>query len=177
MKICRSEWVLPALAALLMGVAIPGQSAEIKAGGITLDVPATWKQEQPTSSMRLAQFTVPGEVEMVVFHFGAQGAGGVEANIQRWVGQFAEDGRDVKRSQGTSPQGDFIRVAITGTYNAPIGPPMLRKTEPRPGSQVIAVILKAKDGDYFLKCSGPQAAVETAGPDLLKSFQGTVTGK
>lgn len=150
------------------------QAKEIKAGGLTLQAPETWEAVQPSSSMRVAQANLPDGADLAVFFFGPQGGGGVEANVTRWVGQFEEAGRQVVRVKGTSPQGNFIHVTITGTYNAPVGPPMLRKTEAKPGSQVIAIIVQSKDGDYFLKCSGSEKAVSAASEDLLKSIGGTI---
>ena len=68
---------------------------------------------------------------------------------RRWIGQFEPRGRSVKLSQGTSTQGEYYVVDITGTYNMPVGPPVLRKTEKRPGSRVLAAIVRTSGGDYF----------------------------
>src|SRR5438309_1885424 len=61
--------------------------------------PDGWRQSPPSSSMRVAEFTLPraaGDAEdaqLVVYYFGGSG-GSVDANMQRWVGQIQQpDGR------------------------------------------------------------------------------------
>ena len=118
------------ITALFMVTAL-APAKEVKTGALTLNVPDTWVQEKVRSAMRAAQFIVPGpdakqeEVgELVIFYFGPQQGGTVDANIQRWVGQFVEKGRDVKKDQGDSVNGQYNLVNITGTYNKPFGPPI-----------------------------------------------------
>src|SRR5690606_7929951 len=63
-------------------------------GPFSLSVPEGWTEKPSTSSMRAAQFTLPGsggdEAEVVVYYFGESGAGSVQANIDRWVNQFKQ---------------------------------------------------------------------------------------
>ncbi len=132
----------------------------VKARTIELKVPATWQQQQTTSSMRAAQFSIPaGEesAELVVFYFGGP-TGGVKANIERWIGQFQKDGLELEMHQGKCTAGSYILVDCKGTWNKPDGPPFARKTIPTPNSRVLNVILiEEKDGEkdyYFLKLSG-----------------------
>ena len=64
----------------------------IVAAGVKFTVPQGWIDQKPSSSMRKAQFELPGEAgpaELVVYYFGLGGAGGREANVQRWLGQFS----------------------------------------------------------------------------------------
>jgi hypothetical protein len=134
-------------------------------GALSLAVPASWKFSEPTSNMRLGQFAVPGsggEAELVVFYFGAGGAGGVRANIERWIGQFAAEGRTTAIAKGSCPSGDYAVVTCHGTYNQPVGPPIRRESKPVPGSAMIALIVPTPKGDHFLKLAGPQATVEAA---------------
>jgi gluconolactonase len=150
----------------------------VKAGGLTLQVPLEWKQGTPTSTMRLAEFEIPPKADggqgasLVLFHFGAGGAGSAKANIERWVGQFAPEGRQVTRSKGRSPAGDYTLVDISGTYNKPIGPPIRRQSTPVPDSRVINVMLDAPDGAYFFKLVGGTDGVGAIIPDLLRAFRG-----
>ena len=49
---------------------------------------------------------------------------------------------------------------FSGTYNQSIGPPFLRKTESKPGSRVLAVIVVTKQGKVlYLKLAGPDKTV------------------
>ena len=67
------------------------KSDYIQIGQLQAKVPKDWKEEQPSSSMRIAQFRVPGndgDGELVVF----SGIGGsVDANLNRWYGQFKSE--------------------------------------------------------------------------------------
>ena len=61
---------------------------------LTAHVPAAWESQSPSSSMRLAQYRVPGtagsgDAEFVVFYFGQGQGGSAEANITRWQSQFS----------------------------------------------------------------------------------------
>ena len=120
--------------------------------------------------MRAAQFIVPGPDakpeeagELVIFYFGSQQGGTVDANIQRWVGQFVEKGRDVKKDQGDSANGQYNLVNITGTYNKPFGPPFARQSKPAPGYQMLAITVNTSKGNYFLKLTGPVKTVSGRG--------------
>src|SRR5437899_6158030 len=57
--------------------------------------PAGWESVEVTSSMRKAQFKVPGpdrkqSAEVVFFYFGEGNGGGTKANVDRWIGQFQD---------------------------------------------------------------------------------------
>ena len=124
------------------------QAKEIKTGALTLDIPDTWVQEKVRSAMRAAQF----------------------ANIQRWIDQFVEKGRDVKKDQGDSANGQYNLVNITGTYNKPFGPPFARQTKPAPGYQMLAITVNTPKGNYFLKLTGPVKTVTAAEEDMKKAI-------
>ena len=147
---------------------------EIK-GGLKLNVPETWKQSKPSSRLRLAQFTIPklkGDAEdgeLALFNFGA--GGGAKANIDRWVGQFQANEREVKVKEGALETGRYFFVEISGTYNKPIGPPIARQTKAAPGSRMLGVILGIEDkGIYFFKMTGPDKTVAAQASALKNSF-------
>lgn len=154
-----------------------GATREVKTGALTLKVPASWKKQSVTSRMRLAQFEIPAVKgdpeagELIVYYFGPGGAGGAEANIQRWIGQFASSPEPkVVRQEGASSQGKFVMVDVTGTYNKPIGPPIRRQSKPMPGARMLAAILGAESGAHYLKLTGPAKTVTAAREDFLRSF-------
>lgn len=147
---------------------------------LVLHTPKTWKKEEPASPLRLAQFSIPpaeGDkvpVELTVSSFAGTG-GGVQANVDRWIGQFQPQGRKVKIFTGEGPQGLYVYVDLQGTYNMPDGPPIQMKTKPLPNARMLAVILGIRwdeeqgEGDkkqtvkksaiYFLKMAGPEKTV------------------
>ena len=154
------------------------KTKKVKLQDIQLEVPASWKQQQPTSRLRAGQFQLPAVgsdkdgAELVVYFFGGAG-GGVDANLQRWIGQFAAKGRKVNITSGKSAQGPYYLAEVTGTYNKPIGPPIRQQTKATPGSRMVAVILMVKGkGNYFLKLTGPDKTVAAATDPLRKGFGG-----
>src|SRR5690606_19465061 len=93
--------LIPALALSARGSSqeSKAETQSIDLGGLTIEVPASWKRLRPTSSMRKAEVeipvaegdTTPGNLAVFVF---PQGAGTVQANVQRWQQQFKdEDGQ------------------------------------------------------------------------------------
>ncbi|PYJ04416.1 MAG: hypothetical protein DME25_09995, partial [Verrucomicrobia bacterium] len=84
--------LLAALAVCLKGLAAEAP-ATFKAGEFTFARPADWQWIDTTSSMRKAQLKITDtehkeSADDMFFHFGAGGGGGIQANIDRWLGQF-----------------------------------------------------------------------------------------
>lgn len=157
------------LALLLTVTALHGaeKTKKVAAKDITLNVPTTWKQSPASNNLRTAQFAIPkvegdkDDAELVVYFFGGAG-GGVNANLERWSGQFQPGGKKQKIYKGLSKQGEYYLLDVTGVYNKPIGPPINRQTNPTPGYKMLAVVLMVKDkGNYFLKLTGPQKTVSS----------------
>lgn len=151
-------------------------TVEVRARDITLNVPKHWEQEGRKSRLRLTQFRVPAieddeeDAELAVFSFGASD---IEGNIRRWISQFEAEGRRVKISMGDQGQGKYVLVNISGTYQKPVGPPIEGRTEPAPGSRVVAVILVVpQTGVYYFKLVGPDKTVAANADHLRRSFGG-----
>src|ERR1700732_1069632 len=76
----RSVWLMVLAAAYL--IADSG-------AGVQWTQPKNW-QAQAQRPMRLATYVVPDGGECGVYYFGPGQGGGVQANVERWVGQFPE---------------------------------------------------------------------------------------
>ena len=168
-------------AALMLGLSLSvtaEEPKEVTIKALKLQVPTGWTQKEASNRLRLAEFTVPvekgeEEAELVVYSFGG-GGGGVDANISRWVKQFDADGRKAKVTAGKAPQGEYVLVDISGTYNMPIGPPIQQKTKAAPNSRMLAVILDLGDeGNYFLKLTGGKETVAKQVDNFRSSFGGS----
>lgn len=156
------------------------KTRDVEIDSFQLAVPESWKEVELTPAQqrfRRAQFEIPpakGDEEpgeLVIYYFGPQGGGGVDANVQRWVGQFDPSGREAKVTTGDSEQGKYVFVDVTGTYNKPIGPPIRQQTKPMPGARMLGVILNVgKGGNYFFKLTGPEKTVAQAAGNLRASF-------
>jgi hypothetical protein len=143
--------------------------SEKSLGSLRLSVPAGWVEQAPSSSMRKAQFTLPrangdGEDgELVVFYFGPGQGGSVEANIDRWVGQFGQpDGSSskdkVKTSKSEVAGMPVTFVEVTGTYQAPIMPGAPERHN-SPGYRLLAAVVETSDGPWFFKLVGPKKTI------------------
>jgi len=121
--------------------------------------PASWKKEQPTSTMRKAQFST-GETEIVFFYFGGGQGGGTQANVDRWLGQFQEpEGVSSSSEEVGKEKTKITTVAAKGTYMS--GPPFGKKT-PKSGYALRGAIIELSDGPVFAKMTGPAKEVTAA---------------
>jgi hypothetical protein len=169
------------LAALVLASERPATAADapetkaVKADDLTLNVPKAWREGKP-SQFRKVQFAVPkvegdkDDAEFTVFFFNG-GGGGVDANIQRWVKQFQSKDHKMKVTSGKSSQGDYVLVDQTGTWNKPIGRMQEGRTVEMPNARALSVILSTKDGNYFLRLTGPEKTV-SANADALRTAIG-----
>ena len=131
-------------------------------GPVSFELPEGWQEKSPTGAMRSAEATIPGEggdAEMIVFYFGPGQGGGVEPNLQRWVGQMQmEEGTEPER--GSFQVGDLTVTHITvhGTLlpsGMGTGP-----SEPQPDSTLMGAVVEGPSGPWFFKVTGPQATLE-----------------
>ena len=137
-------------------------------------MPEAWKKTPPANRLRLAQFLMPAPegvtepTELTVFG----GFGGSDAdNLRRWADQFVAEGRETKVVQGESREGDYKLLDVTGTWNAPDGPPFMRKTIEKPDSRMVAAIVAVPGkGNYFLKMAGPAKTVDAQVDAFRASF-------
>jgi hypothetical protein len=148
--------------------AVPAaQPAAAPAGELVFAAQPGWVSEPVTSSMRKAQFRVPGaggaDATLVVYWFGAQGGGGKEANIERWVGQFEQpDGSDshavLKSATRTVHGMEVTDIDLAGTYVAETSPGSGVRVREE-GWRLLASIIVAPEGAYYAKLVGPAATV------------------
>lgn len=146
---------------------------------IVYKAPSAWIAEAVNSPMRKAQFRIigkAGDAEMAVFFFPTAG-GSVEANLDRWFGQFKQtDGstsKDKARRETQSINGlSVTTVYLTGTYMKPrVAGMMGGPVDDTPGYALHAAIVETDDGPWFFKSVGPLATVD----DNKKLFQELVS--
>ena len=144
----------------------PGMGAGEK--GLVWSVPADWIQQTPSSSMRKAQYEVPGSAgagECVVFYFGPGQGGDPKANAMRWGSQFKRaDGStaegDVKTSQAKVGDLDVLYVEVSGTYAGGMTMGM-QPAEEKPGYALLGAVAEGPDSNWFFKFTGPEATVKS----------------
>ncbi|MDZ7268112.1 MAG: hypothetical protein ONB48_09570 [candidate division KSB1 bacterium] len=139
------------------------------AGEVSYTAPDGWIAEPPSNNMRKAQFRWPGvegaaDGELVVFHFPGTG-GSVQANLDRWYGQFKQpdgsDTRDHAEQRQLRVNGlDVTVVSVTGTYLKSQSPMMMSGPfDELPDYAMLAAIVAMPNGNWFFKAVGPQKTI------------------
>jgi hypothetical protein len=164
----RSVFTLLLLSGIFVAsVAAAEQSSVYTAGGVSYEIKSPWKEMPVTSAMRQAQFQIPRaegdneDGEMGVFHFGAGQGGDVEANVQRWAGQFRKDGGSAEPVV-EKREVNGLRVTVVsleGTYMS--GMPMGPQT-PKTNFALLGAIAEGSQGPVFFKLTGPKKTVDEA---------------
>jgi hypothetical protein len=175
----------------LVAFAAPAQAWQAEAdalaytiadGGFSLAAPEGWKRVQPKSGIVETEFSIPSAGDLPAGRMTVMGAGGsVQANIDRWYGQFAQpDGGDTKAKATTKTlkiAGSTVTmVDVSGTYkDMPGGPFAGGKTVERPDYRMLAAIVETADaGSHFLKFYGPAATVAKEADGFRKMVEGLV---
>jgi hypothetical protein len=176
----RLSWVLPFLAILFFtlpackkdsgttGQASLGSSTG-SAGGVRWTVPKRWAN-QPERPMRIATYAIPAAegdaegAECAVSFFGASQGGNVDANIDRWLGQF--ESVDVPSRSSREINGTKVTtVQIAGAYLSP-GGPMMMSTGKKENFRLLGAIIEAPEGLVFFKLTGPSKTVGSINPEF-----------
>jgi hypothetical protein len=134
--------------------------------GITFYPHTDWTDLGP-SGMRKAEFAygpIEGEADsatLTVYYFGPEQGGGVEANLQRWVGQMTlAEGVEPSRVDETVNGMPLHLIDVKGTYNVSSGMMMGGPTTAKEGYLMSAAVLEGPEGSVFFKLTGPE---KTAG--------------
>ena len=145
----------------------PGPKVDGKAVNVdthTFTMPGNWKEVPPANSMRKYQASVtksagdPEDGEFSVL----TGGGGVDANINRWTGQFGGPSSLVtKREIKTASGSTAIVVELEGAYSAMT---MQGQQPPKADFAQLGAVVTTEQGDYFLKLIGPKKTVTDSKP-------------
>ncbi|QDT27061.1 hypothetical protein Enr10x_23750 [Gimesia panareensis] len=133
--------------------------------GIQFEVPAGWKQVPLSPAQRgmiSASFQIPEAGDGVRLTLSSVG-GGVEANLERWRGQF-------QLPPGEKPIQKTIRVDgvetiwldLRGTFDT--GPSLRGAAES--GMRMIGVAIPRSPRDFYLKLTGPREQLLKAEPEF-----------
>ena len=168
---CLNSLPLPVFLFLLCS---PARAGDFKVAGMTFAGPREFISVKPKSFMRKAQLRVgadAAEGEIVFFYFGPRGGGGVQANVDRWFGQFTEPKAEIKARTEKAKAGKIpvTFVSAEGTYKA--GPPRGPVVE-KPGQALLGAIIEGREGAVFAKFTGPKATVSAH----TAAFKTMITG-
>jgi len=162
---------------LTTALLLPAVAAADSAAGIKWTAPATWRQEA-ARPMRAATYSIPASkgdseaAECAVFYFGPGQGGSVDANVQRWVGQFeTPDGKPLSPPAAKKDKVNGLavtRLDLQGTYLASMGRMAASGAVKKPGYQLLGAIVEAPEGPVFFKLTGPAKTVTAAKADFEK---------
>jgi hypothetical protein len=130
--------------------------------GVRWTMPANWKAEAQRP-MRLATYTVTPGGECGVYFFGSGQGGSVDANLDRWIGQFLQaDGKPSKAAAKVAKRTihgwPLTTVDVSGAYTG-MGGPTAQQGTPVPGYRLLGAIVEGPQGSIFFKFTGPAKTV------------------
>jgi len=146
---------------------VAAADGRLTVAGIRFDLPEAWEAQAPSSSMRLAQYSLPGEAGPAGMAVFAGIGGSAQANITRWTAQFKDPGNphDQPVSEVEKFANGQLRLSIvraegiySGTRTDPAAPP----AKPEPDQALFGIIVEGgPQGILFIKVTGPKATVKS----------------
>ena len=141
---------------------------EIGGGKIVVEKPAAWKTV-PKGQMLEHEFKAPAEGENSARITIMSASGSIDANIERWIGQF--DG-------ATKADTKIHIVEISGTFKESMGGPFAPNagTKKKENYKMLGAILELKDGaKVFIKATGPKETIADLRDAMVKMLEGLKT--
>jgi hypothetical protein len=147
--------------------AMPGRGMPPTAAmdpGVKWDAPRRWAV-RPARPMRLATYSIPAaggdreDAECAVFYFGPGQGGSVDANLERWIGEFENPSSPLRASREVRGI-PIARVEVAGTYLSH-GATMAQQGT-RPDYKLLGAIAQGPKGPVFFKLTGPVRTVNAA---------------
>jgi len=128
-------------------------------------VPSKWKVVPNPSTMRIATYKVPrsdgdsADAEVSV----TQAGGSVQANVDRWIGQFdAAAQKGAKQTKKKIAGLEVTIVEVEGTFSGGMTPGGGEQS----GTALLGAIVATPGMPHFFKMTGPAKTVHDARPDL-----------
>ena len=151
----------------------PGPDEYGQSGPIRWEAPSQWDARPPSNDMRFAEYAVDsseGSAELVVFYFGPEGAGGVDANLERWASQL-QGGPEAIREERDVEGMTVHTVDASGTYHTDM--PMGGGGEPQDDQRLLGAIAEASEGLFFFRFLGDENVV-TDQEEAFEAFVGSL---
>lgn len=147
-------------------------------GELKLKASASWTRKRPQTAIVEHEFAAgPAKGDTAEGRLTVMAAGGgVEANIDRWIGQFTQpDGgstRDRAKIKKLKVAGEDVHlVDISGTFKDQRGP--VAPAVERPKYRMLGAIIATKSlGNYFIKFYGPERTIAENEPAFVAMIEG-----
>ncbi len=139
---------------------------DVRLEALTLTGPAGWVRKPAQSSFVRAEFLLPraqgddadGRVTI------STAGGSIEANIERWKGQFGSAPEHSKQEQIKVGGLDVSLVDFSGDFNDQRGP--FAPAVKRSGYRMIAAIIPVAGELHFIKAVGPKKTIEAHAQEI-----------
>lgn len=155
--------------------AMPGTGNDVAPAALAWKAPEKWQLVPNPSTMRLATYRIPhapGDAEDPEATI-TQAGGTVEANTQRWIGQFGPEGaKTAKRSNRTVHGLEVAIVEVEGKFANGMG----KDSREEADWAMLGAIVQTAGMPHFIKLTGPVKSVKAARADF-DSLVGSVSPK
>lgn len=166
-------WLACLVLALAAIVAAKGAAADtFSVADYMFSPPAGWERMDSPSRMRKAQFIVRGKPGgddglAIFFHFGPGQGGSPDANMRRWLSQFAEP------SEQLGARINQTRIAGRGlhTFQAAGTLQLRRGGRSVAGYALLAAILESPKGDVFVRFVAPDKLAKRYEADFYRMVE------
>ena len=140
---------------------------DVSLAGFQFSVPANWEEQPPKSQFVLAEFSISGEGGAARLTLSSAG-GGIEANVERWRGQFLRGPNDPepRESEITFDGKKGTLVELAGTYTDMFG-----GGSPTKGWRMLGIAVPLGETNYFVKLTGPAATVDPRRDQFLQFIE------
>lgn len=133
--------------------------------GLKWAAPSGWSNKG-SAPMRATTYSVPAapgdktSSECVVYFFGTGQGGSVEANMDRWKGQFTQGGKPAPaQTQKRMVHGlQVTTIDTSGDYSG-MGGPLADRPSVESGYRLLGAIIEGPGGNVFIKFAGPAKTV------------------
>jgi hypothetical protein len=133
----------------------PTTPAEVTVSGFRLQVPAGWRQAELTSAQQGfvdARFEIPALGDDVKLTLSTI-SGGVEANLERWVGQVRLPDGATPITESFEVDGIPVRwIDLSGEFTG-------MQQEPQAGWRMLGAAFDGEPRDFYIKLTGPAAEI------------------
>ena len=140
---------------------------EATVAGFKFTVPADWKEQPPKSQFVLGEFSIPGEGGIARLTLSSAG-GGIEANVERWRGQFSPGPNDpeARESEIALDGNKGTLVELAGTYTD-----MFSGGTPNRSWRMLGAAVPMGQTNYFVKLTGPATTITPRREEFLKFIE------
>ena len=152
------------------------EKIDLGEGKYSMVAPIEWRKVKPRSSIIQAEFRAPRDLKdddaarVTVMQAG----GDLQANIDRWIGQFDGAKKEDAKVEKKEIAGQTVHIVdITGTFKESMGggPFAPGPTKKLPDYRMLGAIITTKDsGTTFIKMTGPKDIVGKLTESFRKSI-------